>query len=249
MNNDQQNFNDTTDLLVYGHEGWLEFPHTHGHAGEKAEVFLKWGHNMQPDGLCRKEDLKAWVVDPEGRMNELNIEDGSPDYYALSFVPETEWFYQVTVLLEAYYSIDIEGKFLRGSRREWPGAVDSICYTHIYRTVVPVGHGLTGNIRQSGFIMELGPKEWQAWRTGDDLELKVTLNKEVMVGQEVIENRQGPDENRSSVAITDGNGIAVVKLTEPGKYMFLVRTSFPDRVTGSHEKREVTGTVTLLVTK
>jgi uncharacterized GH25 family protein len=38
---------DTTDLIVYGHEGWLELTSSHGHEGGDFEVHLKWGHNMQ----------------------------------------------------------------------------------------------------------------------------------------------------------------------------------------------------------
>ncbi|GEM_PF-691494 len=241
-------FRDTTDLLVYGHEGWLEFPRTHGHAGKKAEVFLKWGHNMQTDGLCRQEGLKAWVINPAGEKQELGIEDGFPDYYVLSFVPEMEGLYQVVVQLDDFYSIDIEGKFRHGSRREWPGAVESVFYTQVYRTIIPVGHNLTGVINPVGTIMEIGPREWIGWQAGSDLEIEVFLNNQAIAGQEVIIAWNGPDGYRSSVAMTDEKGVTTVNLQEPGQYMFLARTSFPEKVADSHDKRSVTGTVTLLVT-
>lgn len=244
-----KSFRDTTNLLVYGHEGWLEFSHTHGHAGKKAEVFLKWGHNMQTDGLCRQEGLKTWVINPVGERQVLNIEVGSPDYYVLSFVPKMEGLYQVVTQLDAYYSIDFEGKFRHGSRREWPGAVESVFYTQVYRTIIPVGHDLTGVINPVGTIMEIGPRKWLGWQAGSNLEIGVFLNELAMVGQEVTVAWNGPDGYRSSVAMTDEKGVATVNLQEPGQYMFLARTSFPEKVADSHDKRSVTGTVTLLVTK
>lgn len=242
-------FRDTTDLMVYGHEGWLECSHTHGHPGKKAEVLLKWGHNMQADGLCRKEGLKAWVINPEGEKAELDVAEGSPDYYLLSFVPEKEGLYRVVAQLENFYSIDIEGKHRQGSRRECPDAVESVAYTQIYSTVVPVGHGLTGNVCPAGTLMEIGPKEWLGWQAGSDLELEVSMNQLPMADQEVIMAVNGPEGYNSSRITTDKKGSARVNLQNPGKYLFLARTSFPDQVAGSHEKRQVTGTLTVLVTR
>ena len=48
---------DTTDKLVYGHEGWIEEQVFHYHAGDEIWGSLKWGHDMVPDGLPRAEEL------------------------------------------------------------------------------------------------------------------------------------------------------------------------------------------------
>lgn len=67
---------DTTDLMVYGHEGWLELTGSHGHEGKDFEVHFKYGHNLRPDGLTRKEGLKAWLANPDGEVKEINLAVG-----------------------------------------------------------------------------------------------------------------------------------------------------------------------------
>ena len=42
---------DTTDKLVYGHEGWLEDYLFHYHAGDTILTKFNWGHDMKRDGL------------------------------------------------------------------------------------------------------------------------------------------------------------------------------------------------------
>ncbi|MGI6078493.1 MAG: hypothetical protein ACOYCB_10110 [Fastidiosipilaceae bacterium] len=76
---------DTTDLMVYGHEGWLELTGSHGHEGRDFEVHFEYGHNLQTDGLTRKEGLKALLVNPAGEVKEIALAVGGPEHYSLTF--------------------------------------------------------------------------------------------------------------------------------------------------------------------
>ena len=51
----QNNIKDTTHLLVYGHEGWLEEYPSHYHLGDPIMVKMQWGHNLAVDGLPNKD--------------------------------------------------------------------------------------------------------------------------------------------------------------------------------------------------
>lgn len=83
---------DTTHLIVCGHEPWLEPAGSHGHVGENVTVYLKWGHNMQVDGLAGKGEMKALVVHPGGYRQwqemtggdgRLTLQAGEPGRYLL----------------------------------------------------------------------------------------------------------------------------------------------------------------------
>ncbi|MBF7082449.1 hypothetical protein IT084_05580 [Desulfallas sp. Bu1-1] len=77
-------FKDTTHLMVYGHESWLELAGSHGHVGENVTVYLKWGHNMQVDGLAGKEEMKAlqWQ-EMTGRDGRLALQARESGRYLL----------------------------------------------------------------------------------------------------------------------------------------------------------------------
>jgi len=107
-------FCDTTDLMVYGHEPWLEMAGSHGHAGGSVEVQVKWGHNMQTDGLARKEGMAALVVVPGGEKEDLTLADGGPDYYILRFPTPLDGFYHVVTKNTGSYVLDKGGQASSG---------------------------------------------------------------------------------------------------------------------------------------
>jgi hypothetical protein len=84
-------FCDTTELMVYGHEPWLEVVGSDGRTGGSIEVHVKWGHNMQTDGLARKEGMTALVVAPGGDKQESALTDGGPDYCQWPFKNPHFW--------------------------------------------------------------------------------------------------------------------------------------------------------------
>ena len=65
----QNNIKDTTHLLVYGHEGWLEEYPSHYHLGDPIMVKMQWGHNLAVDGLPNKDYLKHRNENEENLLN------------------------------------------------------------------------------------------------------------------------------------------------------------------------------------
>ena len=70
----QNNIKDTTHLLVYGHEGWLEEYPSHYHLGDPIMVKMQWGHNLAVDGLPNKDYLKHHIYAPDGTCAEASAE-------------------------------------------------------------------------------------------------------------------------------------------------------------------------------
>ena len=69
----QNNIKDTTHLLVYGHEGWLEEYPSHYHLGDPIMVKMQWGHNLAVDGLPNKDYLKHHIYALRPLPNQAEI--------------------------------------------------------------------------------------------------------------------------------------------------------------------------------
>ena len=63
---------DTTDLMVYGHEAWIETEQSDYAPGETVNAVLRWGHNMRPDGFCRADEFQIFYLDHNGEKVLLN---------------------------------------------------------------------------------------------------------------------------------------------------------------------------------
>lgn len=235
-------FRDTTDLMVYGHEPWIEMGATHGHTGEEASLYMKWGHNMKTDGLARREGMAARVIHPDGKKEDVFIQDGSPEYYLLKFVPHTEGFYHVVTQNEGRYVIDARGKYCPGTRKDYPDAVKAVYYVQFAQAIVPAGHDLEGTPQSSGAPLEIRAELWKNWRAGDVLNLSLYNRGEPLDGIIVDLAVDGPSGYRQWQKMTGTGGTFSVQAEEPGRYIAIAR----HRVPGDGDNfDEISFTVTL----
>ena len=202
----KQMFRDTTHLMVQGHEAWLELTGTHGHAGEDMGVNLKWGHNMQTDGLARKEGLQAWVVHPGSERKEIAVADGGPDHYNLSFSTPEHGLYHVIARNTGNYVLNNSGTMARGTRKEHPDAVKAVFYNQFAQVVVPVGHDLQGAVPSAGTVLEITLSEWRQWRAGDEISLGVAFQNKGIDGLAVDIICAGPGGYRQWQEMTGAGG-------------------------------------------
>jgi uncharacterized GH25 family protein len=112
------NFRDTTHLVFHGHEGWLEFKSNHGHKGSPVEVFFKWGHNMKADGLCRKEILKSYLIDPNGEKSNLDMSESEGTAYKIAFTPEQEGIYRPVVEADGITTVTVDKQYLSVPKKD-----------------------------------------------------------------------------------------------------------------------------------
>ncbi len=240
---------DTTDLMVYGHEPWLEMGGSHGHAGGSVEVYVKWGHNMRTDGLFRKEGMDALVVAPGGEREELTLADGGPDYYILRFPTPVGGFYHVVTKNTGSYVLDNEGKYHQGTRREHPDAAQAIFYIQYAQAFVPVGHDLEGIPRRAGMPLEIIPIVWKQWRVGDEISLQVQFRGEPLDGVALDAACNGPGGYRQWQEITGGDGRISLQARDPGRYLVVARYRVPEREEGVYDALSLTATLFFFVTK
>jgi len=240
---------DTTDLMVYGHEPWLEMAGSHGHAGGNVEVQVKWGHNMQTDGLARKEGMAALVVAPGGEKEDLTLADGGPDYYTLRFPTPISGFYHVVAKNTGSYVLDKEGKHHQGTRREHPDAAQAIFYNQYAQTFVPVGHDLEGVPQRAGMPLEIIPAVWKQWRVGDEISLQVQFRGEPLDGAALDVACNGPGGYRQWQEMTGADGRVNLQAGEPGRYLVVARHRLPEGEEGVYDALSLTATLFFFATK
>ena len=244
-------YRDTTHLVIQGHEGWLEFRSTHGHHDSPVDVLYKWGHNMKAAGLCRKEILKACLIEPDGNKSELAIGDPDDTAYKITFIPEGSGFYRPLVVAEGIMTVTVDGQYLSVPKKECEFALESIAYTQYASAVIPVGHDLEGNVQSVGGNLELVPLSWQPWSDGDTIELQVKYKGAPAVGTQVaMINGMADDKDEPQLKDTDSEGKVAFTFDKPGFYLALVRYIDNDDVKeGYYDRRNYTATLFILVTK
>lgn len=240
---------DTTDLMVYGHEPWLEMAGSHGHAGGSMDVYVKWGHNMQVDGLARKEGMSAFVVKPDGEREALALADGEGDHYTLRFSTPADGFYHVVVRNTGDYVLDKEYQYHQGTRREYPDASHAIHYVQYAQAFVPVGHDLSGIPRQGGMELEIVPEIWRQWRAGDRIALQVQLRGKPQDNAVVDVACDSPGGFKQWKEEAGEGGRIVLDVGEPGCYLVIARREVPEREEGVYDLLSLTATLCFIVTK
>jgi uncharacterized GH25 family protein len=240
---------DTTDLMVYGHEGWLEMTSSHGHEGEDFEVHFKWGHNMKTDGLARKEGIKAWVVTPAGEEKEVLLADGSMDYYTLNFPTPVDGYYQLVTTNTGNFVLSKDGKHLRGTRREHPDAAQAIYYNQYAQVFVPVGHDIEGVPPRLDTPLEIIAPIWKQWRAGNIINLQLLFRGEPLDGVAVDMACNGPSGYRQWQEMTDSKGGICLTARDPGYHLMVVRHRVPEGKAGVYDDTSFTATLWFMVVK
>jgi len=225
-------FLDTTDLMVYGHEGWLEPSTTHVHEGDTVQLYFKWGHNMVSDGLARMEGLSAFFVPPDGNQQELSITDQKKDCYIFSMVPKTAGIYHFICKYTGSYVIDREGNYHPGNLKDYPDAQHATLYTQFSHLSLQVGHQLPENglPEMPELGLRLVPREWKRWRIGDEIvfNLQQGLNPLPHVKVNMAHAIDNGSEVRHKRLETDEHGNFSLKIEEAGRYLLIARHQSPE---------------------
>jgi uncharacterized GH25 family protein len=244
-------FRDTTNLIFQGHEGWLEFRSSHGHHDSPVEVLYKWGHNMKVDGLCKKEILKAYYIDPDGKKSELTIDGPEDSAYKAAFVPENHGFYQAVVVADVIWTVSVDGKYLNVPKKECEFPLEASAFTEYANAIIPVGHDLEGEIRPAGSTLELAPLFWKPWKAGDTVKLRVSFKGAPLAASQVVMiYGMAEDNEEPEVKETDSEGLVSFTFEKPGYYLALVRhVDNDDAREGYYDRRNYTNTLFMMVTK
>ncbi len=240
---------DTTGKMVYGHEPWLEMVESHCHAGAKAELLVKWGHNMQSEGLCNKDSLTAMAVTPAGETAILAVEAGFSDYYVLHAPIPTNGYYHVLVQHTGDYVLDKEYQYYQGTRREYPEAAHATHYIQYAQYFVRVGHDLESKPRLAGLQLEIAPAAWGPWRAGDKLAFAILFrgNREPDAVLDVTYANGVDYKQWKKIGGIDGR--IILQPQDPGRYLVVARREVQECQDGVYDSLSLTTTLSFMVLK
>ena len=118
----QNNIKDTTHLLVYGHEGWLETYPSHYHLRDPIMVKMQWGHNLAVDGLPNKDYLKHHIYAPDGTCTQASAEPSGDLWYDITADTNQEGFHMLVTSYDECWAQYPNEDYKLGTREQYPDA-------------------------------------------------------------------------------------------------------------------------------
>jgi uncharacterized GH25 family protein len=218
--------------VAQGHEIWVLPEGSHAHEGHKARCRVFYGHAMRPDGLADLKRLAASVVASAGDRHSLQIEPGDDKFHLVSFTPDREGFWAVTVENDAGpVAVTADGFYRRGTRKDYPAAREVNYYYQYAKTYVQVGHlcAACGGMVSVPGIMCLGHAlelvlAPNVYRVGDEVTLEVRYRGRPLPGVEVKATWSLREEKDWALAAKTGDaGQVKFVLNSPGHWLFYTR--------------------------
>lgn len=239
-------FRDTTDRMVYGHEGWLVPAQPHIHETDALDLSFFWGHNMEPDGLTRTDGLSAKVFAPAASPKPLALTGTTESCHVFRLEDAARGLNHFVAEKVACYCRDAEGKYIEGTLKDVPSAASCTRYLQYAHTALEVGHELENADYDCvpAIPIYLKPKSWEQIWAGEKFPFTLYMNGEplTLCDYEVAYTAKEGSEVEHFHFMTDENGDGEVKFKKPGSYLFLVRCSSPEAEEGVYENTKLTYT-------
>ncbi len=219
MNN---NIKDTTDKLVYGHEGWLEDYIFHYHAGDSIMTMLKWGHNMECDGLPRTEELTFKAFAPDGTAGEVEIKDTGKEYLDLTAETDQEGIYIFSTQYDNCYAEYPNDKWKKGTKKDNPDAISVDRYVQSATGCIVVGHSHNTDVFDAPLLTSLLPVNPE-FVVGHELTFVLKTDGKPQACDDITLIYKGDSDKKETKLSTGADGILKITPEEPGVYVILAR--------------------------
>ena len=240
---------DTTDMVVYGHEAWITTDKNTYAPWETVHAVLRWGHNNRPDGFCRLDEFRAFLVDPQGNRKVLSPKQGNPDalgdYYDIDFVPHGEGVFTIMVIYDNIYGRSDSDEYFEGTRGDFPDIKEVIRYLQPYSACFTVGEPGA----QPAFVEDSRISFVPAFPEGmapDKLTVRLLQDRFPIRQASVTLVYYDGITWFERMMTTDENGTLFFNTEAPGQYCLIYRTGLNEPLPGVYEKKEVTATYTFL---
>ncbi len=237
---------DTTHKLVHGHEGWMEDFVSHYHAGDPIMAMLKWGHNCQPDGIVKMEQMRYTVCDPEGNLTEVKAELSEEGCIDLTADTLLEGFYTFIAdynnCWAKYGERDEDYKF--GDRTEYPDAIEVRNYHQYATMIVPVGHFHENEMYQiPSMVMSILPTTGMGYEAGHEIKFQIMVQGKAGANLPATLVHLTDDGTVETQLTADEKGIVTVCPAEAGTYCMIARaTDESADPNGKYEAQSFTAT-------
>ena len=204
-------------LMIRGHEIWLEES-----VGENGDVVLSlvYGHNMHQDGMADSKRLSASVYSEDGSNRELEIIP-SGDRHLLKFKADRDGYHTVVADMGSIVFSQTKDGYETGPKSQFKDVIYAGAFHQMAKIIVATGRTGRFEGKLEHGILEIVPKE-SLCAVGQEIELQVFYEGKPLAGEEVkaVSKKTGKE---MALVRTDEKGIARIKITEEGDWMFLVR--------------------------
>jgi len=239
-------FLDTTDHMVYGHEGWLDISSPPASEDGRRTLTFNWGHNMESHGLARRQGLSTRVVMPDGSQQDLLISHQTPERYLFDFTPQTKGIYHFINENTGYYVIDRDGHYLAGTLKEYPDVPNATFYRQFSHTCLMTGKPQAGEqvFAMPPLPFSLVPLQWKPWQVGETLVFSLHMENKKLAETPIDLAHTTGSGNRVShkELATDRDGNLELTIKEPGRYLLIARHRTPDGKAGLYYDTSLTYT-------
>lgn len=239
-----------SDRILEKSEPWLEMKQNHVHAGECVEVYLRWGCNMQGGSVPDKDGLTAMVIHPDGKKEELFIQDGNEDYYLLAFEAPEEGCYQVISQKMVCYVEDKEGHgyyCYYGASKECPDDIQTVSYCQTAQIVIPVGHQVREFPLGPNLPVKIQPSPDSLWKVGKPINFTLSVLGKELKNCSFDMAYNGFSGYKSWEEKTDEKGTFIFQPMQTGQYLIVVRTAQLPEDPKVSDTLKLAATYTLLI--
>jgi uncharacterized GH25 family protein len=203
--------------MIQGHEIWLE---ESASENSDAELSLVYGHNMHQDGMADSKRLRAFVYFEDGSSHELEINPGE-DRHLLKFKADRDGYHTVVADMGSIVFSQTKDGYETGPKSLFKDVIYAGAFHQMAKIIVATGRTGRFEGKLEHGILEIVPKE-PLCSVGHEIELQVFYEGKPLAGEEVkaVSKKTGKE---MALVRTDEKGIARIKVTEEGDWMFLVR--------------------------
>lgn len=213
---------DTTDKLVYGHEGWLEDYLFHYHAGDTILTKFNWGHDMKRDGLPRLFELDIKAFGPKGDVYPVETEETGEEYVQLSTDTDREGMYIFSGVYDNCYAEYPDNVWKKGTREAHPDAISVGRYVQSYSNCISVGHSGDTNVFDAPLptsLLPVNPK----YVVGNELTFVLKTEGKPQSTDDVIIIYDGKEGQEIKKAVIGEDGILKFTPEKAGVYDIIAR--------------------------
>ncbi len=237
----QHQIKDTTHLLVYGHEGWLEEYPSHYHLGDPILVKMQWGHNLAVDGLVNAAYLTHTVCAPDGTSAPAKAEASGDLWYDITADTNQEGWHTIVTAYDECWAQYPNEEYKLGTRADYPDAIEVRDYCQYATTCVSVGHHhSTTIVPPAGVELFLHPVSDPNYVVGHALKLQLLFRGKptgTHAGTLVYQAENGLEETELQA---DQDGIFTITPQKTGTYCLIVRHVIDEKKDNCYEGRNYT---------
>jgi uncharacterized GH25 family protein len=218
--------------VAQAHMLWLNADKEAPQVGKNATIEIGFGHKYPSTEGVKEENIeKVFALDPKGR--EVPLERIAPGKFV--FVPKSCGEYEIIAQMKKGFLCTTPDGRKMGSKKDVKEAVSCMQFAMNAKTMVRVGSKGKRNSHLADIPLEIIPLEdIKKLKVGKELSLQLLFNGKPVPGAKLkavdADSAKQKEDVWTQETVSDARGIARIKLTSRGQWLFAANheTPYPD---------------------